>query len=182
MLIYGERHLRSVIGEYTGHYNRHRLHQSRQQLPPGQESQTTAPPNLPVRSARSPHARQAGRRILQQSPDLRCLRQSALPGAEHELYSEPLPADRQPGQGDVSPPDLIGPVLASGKTPLRVIVRVQASPHQRTRRHAWPAWRARICFSGTDGLVGRSARHVAGPLGGRKGAAGQRAQPPDRID
>jgi putative transposase len=48
MLIYDERHLRSVLGEYAGHYNRHRPHQSRQQLPPDQESQTTALPNLPV--------------------------------------------------------------------------------------------------------------------------------------
>jgi hypothetical protein len=49
MLIYDERHLRSVLGEYAGHYNRHRPHQSRQQRPPDQESQTTAPLNLPVR-------------------------------------------------------------------------------------------------------------------------------------
>jgi hypothetical protein len=27
ILIYGERDLRSVLGEYAGHYNRHRLHQ-----------------------------------------------------------------------------------------------------------------------------------------------------------
>jgi putative transposase len=52
MLIYDERHLRSVLGEYSGHYNRHRPHQSRQQLPPGQESQTAAPLNLPVRRRR----------------------------------------------------------------------------------------------------------------------------------
>jgi putative transposase len=46
MLIYDERHLRSVIGEYASHYNRYRPHPSRQ---PDQETQTTAPPNLPVR-------------------------------------------------------------------------------------------------------------------------------------
>jgi putative transposase len=49
MLIYDERHLRSVLGEYAGHYNRHRPHQSRQQRPPDQENQTAAPLNLPVR-------------------------------------------------------------------------------------------------------------------------------------
>jgi putative transposase len=49
MLIYDERHLRSVLGEYADHYNRHRPHQSRQQRPPDQDIQTTAPLNLPVR-------------------------------------------------------------------------------------------------------------------------------------
>jgi putative transposase len=49
MLIYDERHLRSVLGEYAGHYNRHRPHQSLQQRPPDQATQATAPLNLPVR-------------------------------------------------------------------------------------------------------------------------------------
>jgi putative transposase len=49
MLILDERHLRSVLGEYAGHYNRHRPHQSRQQLPPDQETPTTTPLSLPVR-------------------------------------------------------------------------------------------------------------------------------------
>ena len=48
MLIYGERHLRSVLGEYAAHYNRHRPHQSRQQRPPDQDDQVSAPLDLPV--------------------------------------------------------------------------------------------------------------------------------------
>jgi transposase InsO family protein len=48
MLIYDERHLRSVLSEYAGHYNRHRPHQSRQQRPPDQDDQATAPLDLPV--------------------------------------------------------------------------------------------------------------------------------------
>ncbi len=49
MLIYDERHLRSVLSEYADHYNRHRPHQSRQQRPPDQETQPADPLNLPVR-------------------------------------------------------------------------------------------------------------------------------------
>jgi putative transposase len=48
MLIYEERHLRSVLREYAGHYNGHRPHQSRQQLPPDQADQASAPLDLPV--------------------------------------------------------------------------------------------------------------------------------------
>ena len=48
VLIYGERHLRSVLGQYADHYNRHRPHQSRQQRPPGQDDQVSAALNLPV--------------------------------------------------------------------------------------------------------------------------------------
>src|SRR6266704_2389449 len=43
MLIYDERHLRSVLGQYAGHYNGHRPHQSRQQRPPGQDGQVGVP-------------------------------------------------------------------------------------------------------------------------------------------
>ena len=43
MLIYGEQHLRSVLGEYVGHYNRHRPHQSRQQRPPDCDDQAGPP-------------------------------------------------------------------------------------------------------------------------------------------
>jgi hypothetical protein len=49
MLIYGERHLQSVLREYAGHYNRHRPHQSRRQRPPDQDyDQVTIPLDLPV--------------------------------------------------------------------------------------------------------------------------------------
>ena len=50
MLIYGERHLRSVLGEYAAHYNRHRPHQSRQQRPPDHHNPPLAVPlTAPVR-------------------------------------------------------------------------------------------------------------------------------------
>ena len=49
MLIYGERHLRSVLGQYAGYYNGHRPHQSRQQRPPDQEGHASPPLDLPVR-------------------------------------------------------------------------------------------------------------------------------------
>jgi putative transposase len=48
MLIYGERHLQSVLGQYAGHYNQHRPHQSRQQRPPDQKAQVSAPRDLPI--------------------------------------------------------------------------------------------------------------------------------------
>jgi len=48
MLIYGERHLRSVLDEYASHYNGHRPHQSRQQRPPDQDCQASPPLDLPV--------------------------------------------------------------------------------------------------------------------------------------
>jgi len=48
VLIYGERHLRSVLGEYADHYNGHRPHQSRQQRPPDHDGQASPPLDLPV--------------------------------------------------------------------------------------------------------------------------------------
>ncbi len=48
MLIFSERHLRSVPGQYAGHYNGYRPHQSRQQRPPGHDGQASPPPSLPV--------------------------------------------------------------------------------------------------------------------------------------
>ena len=48
MLIYGEQHLRWVLGDYAGHYNGHRPHQSRQQRPPDQDDQVGVSLDLPV--------------------------------------------------------------------------------------------------------------------------------------
>ena len=47
-LLYGERHLRSVLGQYAGRYNGHRPHQSRQQRPPDHDDQAGVPLDLPV--------------------------------------------------------------------------------------------------------------------------------------
>ncbi|WP_431922477.1 integrase core domain-containing protein, partial [Nonomuraea jabiensis] len=43
MLIYDERHLRSVLNEYAEHYNAHRPHQSCQQRPPDQDEDVVMP-------------------------------------------------------------------------------------------------------------------------------------------
>jgi transposase InsO family protein len=48
MLIYDERHLRSVLGNYAEHYNGHRPHQSRQQRPPGHDPAAAVPLDVPV--------------------------------------------------------------------------------------------------------------------------------------
>jgi hypothetical protein len=52
MLIYGERHLRSLLGEYAAHYSRHRPNQCRQQRPPDQSGQVSASLDLPVQRRR----------------------------------------------------------------------------------------------------------------------------------
>jgi putative transposase len=41
ILIFGERHLAQVLRQYVRHYNSHRPHQSRQQLPPDIQAQPT---------------------------------------------------------------------------------------------------------------------------------------------
>ncbi len=48
MLIYGERHLRTVLGRYAGHYNGHRPHQSRCQRPPDHDEPVVVPPGAPI--------------------------------------------------------------------------------------------------------------------------------------
>ncbi|MFG1710661.1 integrase core domain-containing protein [Nonomuraea sp. M3C6] len=51
MLIYGERHLRSVLNEYLDHYNAHRPHQARGQRPPDQDEHVAVPSTCPPPSA-----------------------------------------------------------------------------------------------------------------------------------
>jgi len=48
MLIYGESHLRAVLGTYAAHYNGHRPHQSRQQRPPDHDESAVVPLDTPV--------------------------------------------------------------------------------------------------------------------------------------
>jgi hypothetical protein len=48
MLIYDERHLRSILSEYADHYNGHRPHQSRQQRPPDHDMPLVVPLDAPV--------------------------------------------------------------------------------------------------------------------------------------
>jgi putative transposase len=48
MLIYGERHLRSVLRQYATHYNWHRPHQSCQQRPPDHDPPVVVPLEAPV--------------------------------------------------------------------------------------------------------------------------------------
>jgi hypothetical protein len=43
MLIYDEAHLRAVMQTYVRHYNAHRPHQSRQQLPPDHDEPVVVP-------------------------------------------------------------------------------------------------------------------------------------------
>ena len=47
-VIYGQRHLRAVLQTYAGHYNGHRPHQSRRQLPPDHDEMVVTPPDAPV--------------------------------------------------------------------------------------------------------------------------------------
>jgi hypothetical protein len=47
MLIYGERHLRTVLATYVGHDNGHRPHQSRQQRPPDHDMPVVMPSKHP---------------------------------------------------------------------------------------------------------------------------------------
>ncbi|WP_211370064.1 integrase core domain-containing protein [Nonomuraea turkmeniaca] len=49
MLIYGERHLHSVLNEYIDHYNGHRPHQARGQRPLDQDEQAVVSMEGPIK-------------------------------------------------------------------------------------------------------------------------------------
>jgi putative transposase len=48
MLIYDEKHLRTVLRRYASHYNGHRPHQSRRQRPPDHNEPVVVPLDAPV--------------------------------------------------------------------------------------------------------------------------------------
>jgi hypothetical protein len=48
MLIYDEAHVPMVLRAYAGHYNGHRPHQPRNQLPPDHDKRVAVPLHSPV--------------------------------------------------------------------------------------------------------------------------------------
>jgi hypothetical protein len=48
MLIYDERHLRTVLARYADHYNGHRPHQARKQRPPDHDTPVLVPLTAPI--------------------------------------------------------------------------------------------------------------------------------------
>ena len=78
-LIYGERHLRLVLDDYVGHYNRHRPHQSRQQRPPDQDQPVVVSLEAPIRRRQVLGGVAVGRADDRMAPGLAARRAARAP-------------------------------------------------------------------------------------------------------
>ena len=68
LLIYGEGHIRQVLGKYSRYYNQHRPHQSREQRPPLYEPGQTIDVTARIKRTGRPRLDRASTRGLRDEP------------------------------------------------------------------------------------------------------------------